>query len=187
LFFTLQISKSIQMRKVILSLGVLLLSASVAMAQKKHKHDDDTKTDGTTQTITAPAAPASVTLAAPATTLKTEDMAFKDAIHDFGTVPEGPDAVTEFTFVNNGKEPIVIQKAQPSCGCTVPSFSSDPVAPGATGTINVAYHTNGKPTPFTKTISVVSNAGTKVLTIKGVVEKAPTSSVPESVSLIKTN
>jgi hypothetical protein len=86
-----------------------------------------------------------------------------------------------------GKEPIIIQKAQPSCGCTVPQFSSEPVAPGATGTINVAYHTKGKPNPFTKTITVVSNAGTKVLTIKGNVEKAPTGSVPENVSMIKTN
>jgi len=126
-------------------------------------------------------------LSAPATTLKAEDMSFKDASHDFGTVAEGPDAVTEFTFVNNGKEPIVIEKAQPSCGCTVPTFSKEPIAPGATGTINVAYHTKGKPNPFTKTITVVSNAGTKVLTIKGVVEKAPTGSVPESVSMIKTN
>ena len=114
-------------------------------------------------------------------------MAFADATHDFGTVMEGPDATCEFTFKNNGTEPITIEKAQPSCGCTVPQFSKEPVAPGATGIINVAYHTKGKPTPFTKTITVVSNAGTKVLTIKGTVEKAPTGSVPENVSMIKTN
>ncbi len=174
------------MRKVILSLGFLLLSVTLTMSQGKKNKSTDVKTDQP-QTISATAAPASAIPEAPATTLKPEDMAFKDVIHDFGTVAEGPDASCIFTFVNNGKDPIVIQKAQPSCGCTVPSFSSDPVPPGGTGTINVAYHTNGKPMPFTKTISVVSNAGTKVLTIKGVVEKAPTSSVPESVSLIKTN
>ena len=173
------------MKKVILSLTLLLLTTGLTMAQGK-KHKNDASTDQQ-QTITSTPAPASAIPTAPATTLKPEDMAFKDVIHDFGTVPEGPDASCEFTFVNNGKDPIVIQKAQPSCGCTVPSFSSDPVAPGATGTINVSYHTNGKPTPFTKTISVVSNAGTKVLTIKGTVEKAPTGSVPENVSLIKTN
>jgi hypothetical protein len=174
------------MKKVILSLGLLLLSAGHTMAQnKKHKHDD-AKTD-VSQTITTTPAPASVIPAAPATTLKPEDMAFSNVIHDFGTVPEGPDATCIFTFVNTGKEPLVIQKAQPSCGCTVPSFSNEPVAPGATGSINVAYHTSGKPMAFTKTITVVSNAGTKVLTIKGNVEKAPTSSVPENNSLIKTN
>jgi len=166
------------MKKIILSLGILLLSASVTMAQhKKHKNDDDKQT----------VAPTTTTNATPSTTLKPDDMAFKDATHDFGTIVEGPDATTEFTFKNNGKEPIIIQKAQPSCGCTVPSYSSEPVVPGATGTINVAFHTKGKANAFTKTITVVSNAGTKVLTIKGNVEKAPTGSVPENVSMIKTN
>ncbi len=167
------------MKKILLSLAVLVLSASVLMAQgRRHKKDAE-------QTTTVSTMPAATT--APATTLKSDDMAFTDATHDFGTVPEGPDALCEFTFKNNGKEPIIIQKAQPSCGCTVPSFSNAPVAPGATGTINVAYHTKGKPTAFTKTISVVSNAGTKILTIKGNVEKAPVSSVPENNSMIKTN
>ena len=167
------------MKKVILSLGVLLLSAGVTMAQHKKHKGDDGQTVATT--------PATTTNATPATTLKADDMDFTTPVHDFGTVAEGPDATCEFTFKNNGKEPIIIQKAQPSCGCTVPSFSSEPVPPGATGTINVAYHTKGKPSAFTKTITVVSNAGTKVLTIKGNVEKAPTGSVPENVSMIKTN
>ena len=170
------------MKKVILSLGLILLSAGVTMAQKKHKHDAESSDKQTTISTTPPAA-----TAAPATTLTADNMAFTDMTHEFGTVAEGPDATCEFTFRNTGKEPIIIQKAQPSCGCTVPSFSSEPVPPGATGTINVAYHTKGKPTPFTKTISVVSNAGTKILTIKGNVEKAPTSSVPENSSMIKTN
>lgn len=170
------------MKKVILSLGILLLSAGATMAQKNKKHSDNAQTITTNASTTTPAA----TSASP-TTLKADDMAFIDATHDFGTVQEGPDAVTEFTFKNNGKEPIIIQKAQPSCGCTVPSFSNAPVAPGQTGTINVAYHTKGKPMPFTKTITVVSNAGTKVLTIKGTVEKAPSSSAPENISMIKTN
>ena len=162
------------MKKIFLSMGILLLSAGISMAQDKNKKVSENP---------AYENPSK----APITTLKPENMDFKDATHEFGTVPEGPDALCEFTFKNTGNEPIVIQKAQPSCGCTVPSFSSTPVPPGATGTINVAYHTKGKPTPFTKTITVMSNAGTKVLTIKGVVEKSPTGSVPENTSMIKTN
>ena len=170
------------MKKVILSLLLLALSATVTMAQRrKHK---DAASDKPAVVATTPATTANAT---PATTLKVDDMAFRDATHDFGTVMEGPDATCEFTFKNNGKEPIIIQKAQPSCGCTVPTFSNEPIPPGATGTINVAYHTKGKPSAFTKTITVISNAGTKVLTIKGNVEKAPTGSVPENVSMIKTN
>jgi hypothetical protein len=170
--------KNLKMKKVILSLGVLLFSAGITMAQ--HKKSSATNENPQTMSTPAPATAA-------ATTLKADDMSFTATTHEFGTVPEGPDATCEFTFKNTGNEPIIIQKAQPSCGCTVPSYAKEPVAPGATGTINIAYHTKGKPTPFTKTITVVSNAGTKVLTIKGVVEKAPTGSVPENTSMLRTN
>jgi len=165
------------MKKTILSLGLLLLSAGLTMAQNKK---NSAASNENTQTVSNPTPAATTTLTA-------DNMAFSDLSHEFGTVPEGPDATCEFTFKNTGNEPIVIQKAQPSCGCTVPTYSKEPVAPGATGVINVAYHTKGKPNPFTKTITVVSNAGTKVLTIKGIVEKAPTGSVPENTSMIKTN
>ncbi len=177
------------MKKAIISLGLLLLCAGVTMAQKKHKKDNATPEN--TPTVTTPAPPNQVTNAthSPNATQagNADNMAFKDAVHEFGTVPEGPDATCEFTFKNTGNEPIIIEKAQPSCGCTVPSFSKEPVPPGGSGTISVAYHTKGKPNPFTKTITVVSNAGTKVLTIKGNVEKAPTGSVPENNSMIRTN
>ncbi len=173
------------MKKLILSFGFLLLTVGVTFAQnKKHKEKQDggeKKTVITTNAATATPPPAA------ATTLTADNMAFVDGGHDFGVIPEGPDASYEFVFKNTGKEPIIIEKAQPSCGCTVPSFSKEPVPPGATGTINVSYHTKGRPNAFTKTISVVSNAGTKVLTIKGNVEKAPAGSVPENTSLMKTN
>lgn len=173
------------MRKLLLSAGIVLMSCSVLMAQEKKSKKDKKKEKQQTETAVATAA--ATPAAAPASSLKVDDMAFADMVHDFGTIPEGPDASCVFTFKNNGKEPIIIQKAQPSCGCTVPSFSGEPVPPGGTGKIDVAYHTKGKPNAFSKSITVVSNAGTKVLTIKGTVEKAPSSSVPENTSMMKTN
>ena len=174
------------MKKAILSLGLLILCAGITLAQGKRHKKDNANTENQQTVSTTANTPATPPPAAQ-NNLTADNMVFTDAVHEFGTVPEGPDALCEFTFKNNGKEPIIIEKAQPSCGCTVPSFSKEPVPPGATGTINVAYHTKGKPNPFTKTITVVSNAGTKVLTIKGNVEKAPTGSVPENNSMIKTN
>jgi hypothetical protein len=173
------------MRKLLLSAGIVLMSCSVLMAQEKKSKKEKKKEKQQTETTVATAA--ATPAAAPASSLKVDDMAFADMVHDFGTIPEGPDASCVFTFKNNGKEPIIIQKAQPSCGCTVPSFSGEPVPPGGTGKIDVAYHTKGKPNAFSKSITVVSNAGTKVLTIKGTVEKAPSSSVPENTSMMKTN
>jgi hypothetical protein len=175
------------MRKLLLSTGIVLMSCSVLMAQDK-KSKKERKQEKEKMEAAAKTAPVvSAAPAAPATSLVIDDLAFTDVSHDFGNIPEGPDAQHIFTFKNNGKEPIIIQKAQPSCGCTVPSFSSEPVPPGGTGKIDVAYHTKGRPNAFTKSITVVSNAGTKVLTIKGSVEKAPVSSVPENNSMMKTN
>lgn len=148
------------------------------------------KKDKAAETPTVTAKPVSVEVTPPPaakTSLTADNMAFAEMSHDFGSVPEGPNATYEFTFTNTGKEPIIIEKAQPSCGCTVPSYPKEPIAPGAKGVINVSYHTQGRPNAFTKTISVVSNAGTKVLTIKGNVEKAPESSVPQNNSMLKTN
>jgi hypothetical protein len=179
------------MRKLFLALSIVLLSGGIVMAQgkKSKRNRDKDKEAPLVIESAANVTPASANTepTTPASNLKIEDLAFTDLTHDFGTVMEGPDATCVFTFKNNGTEPIVIQKAQPSCGCTVPSFSSEPVAPGATGKIDVAYHTKGKPNAFSKSITVVSNAGTKVLTIKGTVEKAPTTSVPENTSMMKTN
>jgi hypothetical protein len=188
------------MKKLILSLGVLLLASTITFAQNK------SKTKGTkaeTPKISVATAPATAATAAtgheghnhgpaaaattPASNLKPEDIVFKSETHDFGTIPEGPAAEYEFSFVNKGKEPLIIQQVHASCGCTTPSYSKEPVLPGKTGTVKASYSTVGRPNAFTKTITVVSNAGTKILTIKGDVEKSPESSVPTNTSMIKTN
>jgi hypothetical protein len=101
--------------------------------------------------------------------------------HDFGKVTEGPQATTEFTVKNIGKEPLTISNVQASCGCTVPSWTKEPIAPGATGNIKAIYNTQGRPGPFTKSLTVTTNKGNKVVTIKGLVEKAPDTSVPAPV------
>ena len=53
-----------------------------------------------------------------------------------------PDGLRVFEFKNTGKAPLVISGASSSCGCTVPSWPKDPIAPGATGKIEVKYDTN---------------------------------------------
>lgn len=169
------------MRKALLSLGILFATAGAAMAQDKALHSShDGHNHGTD--VAQPAAAAK-----PATTLTSTNLAFKSEIHDFGTVAEGPNVDHEFSFTNTGKEPIIINQVQASCGCTTPSWSKEPVLPGQKGTVKASYGTQGRPGSFSKTITVTSNAGVKVLTIKGNVEKAPESSVPGNNSVIKMN
>ena len=178
------------MRKLILLLGLVFLFGGMVHAGDKKKKKADATSGQTLDVNNSTALPTTPGAAstAPASTLKADDIAFADMTHDFGTVQEGPDATCKFSFVNKGNEAIVIQKAQASCGCTVPTYSKEPIAPGQTGNIDVAFHTLGKPAgAFTKTITVTSNAGVKILTIKGMVEKAPATSVPENTSMIRTN
>lgn len=91
---------------------------------------------------------------------------------DFGSVDEGVQAVHEFEFENTGNAPIVLSDVRASCGCTTPSWTKEPVAPGAKGTIKASYNSEGRPGTFVKSITITSNASepSKVLYIKGVVD-----------------
>ncbi|HEY9560976.1 MAG TPA: DUF1573 domain-containing protein [Anseongella sp.] len=102
---------------------------------------------------------------------------FEKEVYDFGSLTEGEVATHEFKFKNVGKEPLVITNVIPSCGCTTPKWSKEPIAPGKSGVITVSYDTKGRPTPFSKNVTIHSNAKTptKVLYIKGEVKAKPQS------------
>jgi len=101
---------------------------------------------------------------------------FEKTQHDFGTIREEAGPVSyEFVFTNTGKTPLVISNVRPSCGCTTPGWSKEPIAPGETGTITAQYNPNNRPGTFRKSITVTSNAepSTSVLYIQGVVQPKP--------------
>ena len=93
---------------------------------------------------------------------------FVSKVVDYGTIEHNADGARKFVFTNNGTEPLLIKNAKGSCGCTVPTWPREAIAPGATAEIGVKYATNrvGK---FTKTITLTTNADKKpvILTIKG--------------------
>ncbi len=75
-----------------------------------------------------------------------------------------------FRFTNTGTAPLIINQVQATCGCTVPSYPTDPIQPGERGTIEVTYNGKGKmPGRFRKTLTVRSNARRDVirLTLEG--------------------
>jgi hypothetical protein len=102
------------------------------------------------------------------------EIVFENEAHDYGTIKQGANGSYEFKFKNNGKEPLIISNAQGSCGCTVPSWPKEPILPGQGNVIKVTYDTK-RVGPFTKTVTLTSNAKTptKVITIKGVVQEEP--------------
>lgn len=96
---------------------------------------------------------------------------FQNTEHDFGKVSEGTLASYDFTFINVGTEPLLINNVKASCGCTTPYWTKEPVMPGKQGKITAAYDSKNRPGAFNKSISVTSNAQNPnvSLYIKGVV------------------
>ena len=99
---------------------------------------------------------------------------FNQEEHNFGNVPEGPSVSYDFEFKNIGKVPIIFSDVHGSCGCTVPTWPKEPILPGKSSKILVTYSTQGRVGQISKTVTVTSNIGTKILKIAGNVEKAPT-------------
>ena len=96
---------------------------------------------------------------------------FTETEHNYGTITKGGNGDCEFTFINEGTEPLILSNVKASCGCTTPSYTQKPVMPGKTGTIKVHYNTNTV-SGFSKTVNVESNAVDNprvVLKIKGTV------------------
>ena len=91
---------------------------------------------------------------------KAAEIKFETTNHDFGKFSEKEPVVKcTFKFTNTGNAPLVIHQAIASCGCTVPSYTKDPIKPGQSGTIEVTYNGKGKyPGKFKKVITILSNA-----------------------------
>ena len=96
------------------------------------------------------------------------EITFTELEHDYGTVEKGGNGICEFVYKNTGKAPLMLTNVRSSFGCTIPSWSKEPLKPGHTATIKVKYNTNNVG-PINKTITVESNAasGKTILKIKG--------------------
>ena len=98
---------------------------------------------------------------------------------DFGEAVTGEPIAHRFTFRNSGDAPLIISDAKASCGCTVPSWTQKPIAPGDTGSVYAVFNTEGKAGPQNKTITLTTNANpsSSILlitgTLKGIPDKGP--------------
>jgi hypothetical protein len=97
---------------------------------------------------------------------------------DFGDVTEGDKVSHTFKFTNTGNTPLVLTNVEVTCGCTTPKgWPRDPIAPGSTGELTVAFNSTGKSGKQNKVITVTSNSvGTTnqvVITVNVVAKKQP--------------
>jgi Protein of unknown function (DUF1573) len=93
--------------------------------------------------------------------------AWEKSTHSFGKIEQNKPVTAVFEFTNTGDTPLIITQAQGSCGCTVPSYTKEPIAPGQTGTVKAVYNAANSGV-FNKTVTVTANTEqSKVLTITG--------------------
>ncbi len=97
-------------------------------------------------------------------------MTFEEEQFDFGTIDQGTNVEHVFKFKNTGDAPLMIVDAKSSCGCTVPQYTKESIAPGATGEMLVKFNGSGQ-NQVSKTVTIVANTekGTETLTIKAFV------------------
>ncbi len=98
-------------------------------------------------------------------------MTFDQTEHDFGRIAQGTNVEHMFTFTNTGEAPLVLSDAKASCGCTVPTFTKDPVPPGGKGEMLVKFNGSGQ-NQRSIPVNVTANTekGTERVTIKVFVE-----------------
>lgn len=108
-------------------------------------------------------------------------MTFDVLEYNYGTIKQGESVTHEFKFKNTGREPLIINNAVGSCGCTVPDYPKEPIKPNGTGTIKVTFNSAGKMGAQDKTVTLTYDTDkTIVLHIKGNVEAATATPAPQT-------
>jgi hypothetical protein len=146
----------------------LALFATLAFASCKKEVEANTvqeQENATPQTV-APAVSEEATEVDP--NAKFSAMEFPYLEYDFGNITQEKGVETIFKFTNTGEADLVISNATGSCGCTVPDYPKQPIAPGETGEIKVSFSPKGRNGSQFKTVSLTTNTqkGTEILHIK---------------------
>jgi hypothetical protein len=90
---------------------------------------------------------------------------FAESTHNFGNIKQDTKNVKKFKFKNTGSNPLIIENATGSCGCTVPEYPKEPIAPGASAEITVEYSPGKQQGQNTKTVTITANTEPKQTTL----------------------
>lgn len=86
------------------------------------------------------------------------EITFKEKSIDFGDITQGDKVSHTFELTNSGTAPLVISNVAATCGCTIPSWPKEPIAPGKTAEIQVSFNSTGKMGKQNSVVRVYSNA-----------------------------
>lgn len=160
------------MKKFIFSAALIAMIGLVScgdQAQTENNHTDES-TESNTTAVTANNVEALTSIV------------FEEEAFDFGSITQGEKVEHTFKFTNTGENDLVIVSAKGSCGCTIPKWPKEPIAPGASGDMHVIFNSDGKSGKQHKKVSVIANTepATTVVALRGDVI------VPEGASEVKT-
>lgn len=85
------------------------------------------------------------------------EMTFEYIDFDFGLIFPGEVVIHKYKFTNTGGSPLVISNVTASCGCTIPTYSKEPIAPGEEGFVEVKFDSSGRKGIQNKSVVVLTN------------------------------
>lgn len=115
-------------------------------------------------------------------------MTLESTVIDYGDIEQGSEPVRMVKFTNTGTEPLIISNAKGSCGCTVPTWPREPIAPGETSEIKVRYDTK-RLGNINKTVKLTTNdaTGTYVIRVTGKISpKTEEEGLPEKKGIFES-
>ena len=81
--------------------------------------------------------------------------------HHFGQIEWKRPVSVEYTITNTGDKPLILENVTGSCGCTVPEYPKEPIAPGASSEIKVVYKPGKQKGLQNKLVTVIANTQPK--------------------------
>lgn len=101
---------------------------------------------------------------------------FEESSKDFGDITQGDKVENVFKFENTGNAPLIISNVAATCGCTVPSWPKEPIAPGKKGEIKVSFNSAGKMGKQNSVVRIYSNASEPIEKVSMISNVLPKSS-----------
>lgn len=165
----------------LLAVGFLASCNTSSESSAQEEARNDLEQQNTPQSASNPAManePQQVQNQPAAPTGPTTVMAFEETEFDFGTVTEGEKVSHTFAFTNDGDEPLILSNAKGSCGCTVPKWPREPIAPGESGEVTVEFNSKNKKGKRNQKVTITANTNPPqtFLFLKGQVEPGEGSS-----------
>lgn len=169
---------TINMKQFFLLIAVAMLAVALPAQEMAEKKADTRKAD--MQENAEKAEPAGENVDGPVLTLDND-------VVDYGEIEQGSEPLRKVSFTNTGNAPLVISNAKGSCGCTVPTWPREPIAPGESADIEIRYDTK-RTGSINKRVTLTTNdaTGNYVIRVVGhISQKVEEEGLPEKKGLFE--